>query len=182
MWRLIIEFCNDVYFQDKVAKARLVRRIQARRKLLKILRRLDFEKFEWLLEELQIKYIPYDPQAYYRVGKRETQRLAAEKKTLEVYEQKMQDLKAELTEEHKKFQVVKFQELAKIEEGMKAMGLEPQETMEDTLNMLKYGTTKPKLPKKLTRRQQVLAKKFALKAEAKREGDLYNYHKAISNL
>ena len=45
--------------QDKLAKSMLVERIQARKKYLKFLRLKDKEKFDWLLKELKIKFVPY---------------------------------------------------------------------------------------------------------------------------
>ena len=59
-------------FQDKVAKVRLIHRIQARRKLLKFLRIKDKEKFDWLLKELKIKFVPhrdYEKEEYWKYKK-----------------------------------------------------------------------------------------------------------------
>ena len=50
--------------QDKLNKARLVEKIQLRKKILKYLRRTDYQRFMWLLQELQIRYVL--PPEYYR--------------------------------------------------------------------------------------------------------------------
>ena len=65
-----------------MAKVRLIHRIQARRKLLKFLRIKDKEKFDWLLKELKIKFVPhrdYEKEEYWKYKKptKATRRISA---------------------------------------------------------------------------------------------------------
>lgn len=48
----------QAFRKDKCAKAQLVGRIQARKKYMRMLREIDYERFEEICEKLKIKYIP----------------------------------------------------------------------------------------------------------------------------
>lgn len=169
-------------FQDKVAKSQLVERIQSRKKKLRKLREVDFEKFEWLLDELKIKYVPYDAYSYRHYGKRAVRKMAARNRTLAMYKQKLNSLQIDLIEEKEKFDVIKMQELNVIEQQLSELGIEPQETLEATINMLKYGTPKVKKEPLKSRRQQLLEKKFAMYEERKTKEEEENYQKALYNI
>ncbi|ESO85767.1 hypothetical protein LOTGIDRAFT_235732 [Lottia gigantea] len=88
--------------QDKLNKSILVEKIQQRRKYLKFMRREDYERFEWLLEELQIQYIPV-PRYHIPEGKRNKRKSAAKAEAYAVRQKKIDDLKAKLEEEKHEF-------------------------------------------------------------------------------
>lgn len=48
---------DTLFVQDKHAKSQLIEKIQGRKKLLKFLRKEDYQRFMWLLKELQIRYV-----------------------------------------------------------------------------------------------------------------------------
>ena len=68
-----------------MAKSMLVEKLQARKKHLKFLRLKDKERFEWLLKELKIKFVPYrdfeknEYTAYYKATARVRRKTAAVK-------------------------------------------------------------------------------------------------------
>ena len=81
-------------FQDKAAKSYLIERINARNLFLRILRSQDTEKFQWLLEELKIKYIPLRSALEKRkLSKRALRKKVARDSMLQDKKDKLQELR-----------------------------------------------------------------------------------------
>ncbi|XP_066966408.1 small ribosomal subunit protein uS15m isoform X1 [Macrobrachium rosenbergii] len=59
--------------KDKPARCRLIELIARRKKLMKHLRRMDYKRFEWLLETLNLEYKPF-PTAYHWITRKDSLR------------------------------------------------------------------------------------------------------------
>lgn len=59
--------------RNTIEKGRLIELIAHRKKLLKHLRRMDYKRFEWLIEELNIEYKPF-PTAYHWITRKDSLR------------------------------------------------------------------------------------------------------------
>ena len=137
-------------------------RLQKRRSWVNKLRKLDIEKFDWLLKELKIKYIPYK-EFNFKLGKRARAKAAARDKFLAIKRQKMDEFREKLEAEREAFEKVKEKELEAIEKELKSLGIEEFKSFEDTIEALKYGKPLPaKSKRQKTRRQRNLEAKFEL--------------------
>lgn len=105
-----------------------------RKKLLKNLRKKDYEVFLWLLKELKIKY---SPQANYikPESKRAYYKRLAREEAMAYRDQKLEELREQLEEEKKVFEVEKAKVLAQIETDIKEHNL-------DKTQLLKYVKAK----------------------------------------
>ena len=145
--------------QDKVGKVQLLERIQGRRKKLKNLRKLDREKFEWLCNELKIKYVAV-PEFTKKYSKRSQRQKDAREAALNVRLEKLEVYRSKLEEQRKLFETFKQQELDDISKEMASLGLEMGDSLNSALIALDEKPIVVEKPKK--RRQLLLAMKFEM--------------------
>ena len=151
----------------------LLERIQKRRSWINQLRKRDIKKFDWLLKELKIKYIPYT-EFNFKIGKRALAKKAARDHFLAIKKQKMDEFREKLEQEREAFDKVKDKELQIIESELKLLGIQEIKSLQGTLDALKQGKHMlPQVKKRMRRRERILAKKFEL-YKHKREESLKN--------
>ncbi|KAK6187937.1 hypothetical protein SNE40_005855 [Patella caerulea] len=122
--RSLIAHCLQ-FRSDKRSKSILVEKIQKRKKYMKFLRREDYERFEWLLDELKIKYIP--PPAYYKfVSKRQKRKIEVKDAAYAVRQSKIDALKKKLEAEKEAFMQEKEEILAEIQKEAEKYELDPE--------------------------------------------------------
>lgn len=129
--------------KDKRSKSVLVEKIQMRKKILKFLRREDYQRFMWLLRELRIRYVlPKDYQ------KRETRRYkrkqAVFKAADELRKKKIAELREQLEAEREEFMKYKEATLQQIEEDIAKYSLDRSE-FEEKLKRQRIGRTFPRI-------------------------------------
>ncbi|XP_046577216.1 28S ribosomal protein S15, mitochondrial-like [Haliotis rubra] len=111
--RTVIPHCVK-FRQDKKNKAQLVEKIQMRKKLLKYLRKEDYQRFLWLLRELRIRYVPI--QEYHgHASKKFLKRSGTVKAAFNVRKQKLIELREQLDAERVDYEVYKQKALADIQ-------------------------------------------------------------------
>ncbi|KAL8599111.1 hypothetical protein ACOMHN_007827 [Nucella lapillus] len=109
--------------KDKLSKARLVEKIQLRKKMLKNLRRNDYQRFLWLLQELRIRYVL--PPDYHKLITRKYRRKQEVWEAANSLRQKKMDaLKAQLAAEKEDFLRHKEEVLKQLEEDAQSYGLD----------------------------------------------------------
>lgn len=163
-----VTFCVSINFgfieslfllQDKAGKSRLIERIQARNKWLRVLRTLDYEKFEWLLRELKIKHVPVVKYNRKESRQAERKRLAREE-GMAIREAKIAEFREKLEEEQLNFLEHREQEMADIEQQLKELGITEFSTLEGALEALGMSHTYERRPPYIKRRTLLLRKKF----------------------
>ncbi|KAK3580502.1 hypothetical protein CHS0354_001100 [Potamilus streckersoni] len=110
---------------DKRNKRLLVEQIQRRRKLLKFLKKQDYERFIWLLKDLKVKFINIPAFNKRETRKGRLKRLAQEE-SLALKRKKIEALKQQLAEEHKIFQEQKKQIMNTIEKDITNFNLDKE--------------------------------------------------------
>ncbi|KAL3883758.1 hypothetical protein ACJMK2_029990 [Sinanodonta woodiana] len=108
---------------DKRNKRLLVEHIQRRRKLLKYLKKQDYERFIWLLKDLKVRFINI-PLFNKRESRRDKIKRLAKEESLALKNKKIEALKQQLAEEHSKFQEQKKQIMDKIEKDIAEFSLD----------------------------------------------------------
>lgn len=121
--------------KDKLSKSRLVEKIQMRKKILKILRRTDYQRFLWLLQELRIRYVL--PPDYYR---QVTKRFRRKQRVWEAANN------------------LRLKKIAELKEQLEAEKADFLRSKEETLNEIqadaaKYGFDLEEFAKKLERKR-----------------------------
>ncbi|XP_067675229.1 small ribosomal subunit protein uS15m-like [Haliotis asinina] len=120
--RTVIPHCVK-FSQDKKNKAQLVEKIQMRKKLLKYLRKEDYQRFLWLLRELRIRYVPI--QEYHgHASKRFLKRSGTVKAAFDVRKQKLIELREQLDAEWVDYEVYKQTTLADIQNDIEKLCLD----------------------------------------------------------
>ena len=110
--------------QDKKSKALLIDRIQKRKKLIKMLRQEDYPKFEWLMKELNINYVPSPEYVYFKkTSKRVLRKQAVKEEMYALKKQKLADFQELMVKEREEFLKEKEQMLDKIEKELKEIQL-----------------------------------------------------------
>lgn len=160
--------------KDKVGKAQLVERIQARTRNLRNLRQLDHAKFIWILDQLNIKYTP-KPQYNRKLSKRATRKKAAREAAKAVRKAKLEAFRQKLEEEKVVFAEYKNKELARIAEELKELGAPEGASLLDSLAAVNIEVPVNKKEPFVSRRQLLLEKKFKLYAHRAKIPDTYEF-------
>ncbi|XP_059488073.1 small ribosomal subunit protein uS15m [Neocloeon triangulifer] len=100
--------------RNKRRKVILKEMIDRRRGYLDDLREIDYKRFEWLIEKLEIEYRP-KPEDNSRITRKNSIRKLTEEYCEKVREEKLDELKNKLQREREKFEVEKKQILEWIE-------------------------------------------------------------------
>lgn len=149
---------------DKKSKMTLIKMIWNRHKLLRKLRRRDYEKFTWLAEKMQLQYRPEKRMhEVKRVTKRAARKAVARNAFLDVKKQKLAEFRDKLASEREAFEKHKEAELSQIEALLKGLGINEMNSTHQVLEDLDLG--EPYLIKKekpKTRRQKIMEMKFEL--------------------
>ncbi|XP_041354970.1 28S ribosomal protein S15, mitochondrial-like [Gigantopelta aegis] len=120
--RNMIQHCLH-FNRDKRSKAVLVEKIQRRKKMMKYLRRQDYEHFQWLLRELKIKYVL--PPAYYgQITRKFRRKEEAVHEAVRLRREKLKTLEGELAQERVEFEKYKVKTLAQIEKDISDLNLD----------------------------------------------------------
>ncbi|KAK7107127.1 small ribosomal subunit protein uS15m-like [Littorina saxatilis] len=129
--------------KDKLNKSMLVEKIQMRKKILKILRRTDYQRFLWLLQELHIRYVLH-PLYYRRVTKKYRRKQEVWEAANSLRLKKIAALKDQLEAEKAEFLRYKEKALKQIEEDAKHYDLDLG-TFEEELKRKRIGKTYPRI-------------------------------------
>jgi ribosome assembly protein YihI (activator of Der GTPase) len=100
---------------------------------------MDYDKFLWLCEELQMKYVPI-PQYHRRLSKMATLKKVARDEALRIMKEKMEAFKLKLVKESEEFRSYKEQELMKIEEEIQELGLSDSDPIKKVHSIMKDGS------------------------------------------
>ncbi|CAD5114890.1 DgyrCDS3922 [Dimorphilus gyrociliatus] len=146
--------------KDKRSKTILHNRIAKRKKYLRLLKEMDEEKFNWILNELKIQYIPITPESFIKVSERDQQRRLILQEADNIKESKLKELREALAEEREKFEKEKEIELKDIEKRLNQLGISMKGKDVPTILANLEGMEKPPTVKKVSRRWMVLQKKF----------------------
>ncbi|XP_029051503.2 28S ribosomal protein S15, mitochondrial [Osmia bicornis bicornis] len=115
---------------NKRAKVFLKELIEKRKKCLKFLRSLDYGRFEWVLEQLNLEYklLPEKPNM---ISRKDSLRMLTEEYCNNIIQGKIDAYKVELKEKQKKFYLEKAEKLTFIMKEEKECGLTPTVTEEE---------------------------------------------------
>jgi hypothetical protein len=160
-YSLVLSCTLLCFNQDKRNKTLLHGRLRKRRRLIEELRKKDFEKFDWLLTQLKINYCPHDEPTL-GVGRKELRRRAAQDKLNTIIDKKMDEFRKHLAIEREEFERQKEKELKEIQHELKELGIDNMDSVENTLEALGFGEPYVKKGPVLSRRMQILARKFKL--------------------
>lgn len=116
--------------RDKKTFVFLKHLIDRRKKFLSKLRKWDYRRFEWILEQLNLTYKP-NPVEYYRVTRKDSMRKLTKKHCDELIQEKINAYKAELAEKKKIFLNSKVERLEFIRAEEIACGVEPTVSEEE---------------------------------------------------
>lgn len=100
----------DNFPRNKVFKVRLKELIDKRKKHLKYLRKWDYKRFEWLLENLDIVYKP-PPSQFIRVERKASLRKLTDKYCEEIKDERLKEYRLQLEEEQPAFLQEKIRSL-----------------------------------------------------------------------
>ncbi|XP_045195325.1 28S ribosomal protein S15, mitochondrial-like [Mercenaria mercenaria] len=116
--------------RNKRHKSYLIERIAKRKKLLKFLRKLDYDRFLWLLKELKVTWTPDDPYRYFnKLSKKAILKKEAREEMLSEKRKKVENIRAELETEKEKFYKMKEKVLQEIDNDIKEYGLNKVEIL-----------------------------------------------------
>ena len=152
-----------VLLQDKVAKAQLVERIQCRRQYLKRLRRVDVEKYEWLLARLEIRHVP-TPTPFRKPYKRELREAAVRDRATAIRDTAIADLRQRLDAERLEFAQFKTSEMEAIRADAATLGADLALPLAEALATVGVAVPTNQREPAVWRRTLLLRKKFALYA------------------
>nr|KAG5711230.1 hypothetical protein BaRGS_004874 [Batillaria attramentaria] len=127
--------------KDKKSKSVLVEKIQMRKKILKFLRREDYQRFLWLLRELRIRYV-LPPDYYKHESKRFKRKQEVFKAADELRKKKIAELREQLESEREEFMQYKAETLKQIEDDMAKYNLD-KEQFAAKLRRKREGKTYP---------------------------------------
>ncbi|KAJ1522891.1 hypothetical protein ONE63_002033 [Megalurothrips usitatus] len=128
--------------RDKKARADLKEIIEFRKKRMKLLRSLDYRRFEWLLEQLDLLYKPA-PTSHERVERKKSMRWLAQEYIDNFKQQKLNEYREKLDSQKQGFLEKKLAVMLSIVEEEKSFNVEPSFTsgdiaqVEEELNKLK---------------------------------------------
>ncbi|XP_063221832.1 small ribosomal subunit protein uS15m [Bacillus rossius redtenbacheri] len=115
---------------DKVLKVNLKELIEKRRKYLKLLRCYDYKRFEWLLEQLNVRYRPH-PRQYLKVTRKDSLRKLTNKHCEDLKERRLSEYKALLEGQKLSFLQEKLETLQQFQKDEQELGLEQTVSDED---------------------------------------------------
>ncbi|XP_076638587.1 28S ribosomal protein S15, mitochondrial [Colletes latitarsis] len=116
--------------RNKSSKIFLKELIDKRKKHLKLLRKWDYRRFEWVLERLNLVYKP-DPEVPGEVSRKESMRRLTQEHCDNIIQTKLNAYRDELNKQKKDFYLKKAEKLAFILKEEKECGLEPSVTEEE---------------------------------------------------
>lgn len=96
--------------QNKRMKALLKELIDRRKKFLKHLRRYDYRRFEWVLEKLDLKYVPA-PMSFHPIARKEAMRSIMRRYCRNIKQTRLDALKEELASQQLQFLAEKIKNL-----------------------------------------------------------------------
>jgi len=139
-------------------------------KLLR-LREMDYERYQWLCNELGLTYTPISSEwENFKYSKRAARKQAARKAFFSERNEKLLQLQKRLEEERVKFEIFKQKELDDLEAEMKSLGVQDMSSMETAYAELGLSDMLYRPPEKQNRRRLLLQRKFELyKDRAKQE-------------
>lgn len=108
----------------------LIEKIAARKKQLKFLRKLDFERFHWLLHELKIRYTPF-PRYYMRITKRYKRKQAVRKEARKLWNSKMEAFRKSVEAEKAEFYEKKEKMLEEMRRDMRELNIDEHKVFSD---------------------------------------------------
>jgi hypothetical protein len=169
--RNAIDYCLR-FRNDKVAKAKLIELIHRRKGHLRRLMIQDIDKFNWIQEQLRVKF-EEDPKWNKKQSKAATRKRIARDAAIAAVKDKVERMRKALDEEKVKFEKYKEAELADIERGLLELGVKDEAMMslEATLKALGHEDMLPKPKPRISRRRQILERKFALYMPQKKVKD-----------
>ncbi len=140
---------------------------------MKKLRFKDYEKFLWLCEELQIKYIPI-PEYTRRIPKRTAERNTIRKAALALRKEKLATFQKQLEEQRKVFNQHKEKEMEFIGKELADLALDEKSPIVQVYQALKAGRVELEehVHNPPGRRRMILEKKFELHEKRLREKQL----------
>ncbi|OAD61620.1 28S ribosomal protein S15, mitochondrial, partial [Eufriesea mexicana] len=122
--------------RNKKTKVFLKELIDKRNKYLKLMRKWDYRRFEWLLERLNLIYLP-QPKNAVKVSRKDSLRKLTNEYCSNVIKQKLNEYRDELRKEQELFYAEKAEKLALILKQEKEYGLTPSVTENDIKDALK---------------------------------------------
>lgn len=124
----------EQYPRNKKLKVQLKEMIDQRKKHLKYLRRWDYKKFEWLLENLDIVYKP-PPKEFHWITRKDSLRKLTEKYYKDTVEGKLNEYKLVLQEQQPAFLEEKIRSLEFIKSEQESCGVQVTVTDEEIENV-----------------------------------------------
>lgn len=146
--------------RNKCHKTYLINRIFKRKKLLRALRKLDYDRYMWLLKELQVTCSPVNPYEYFKfrtTGRRATLKRETREAVLAEKKRKLEEIKAELTKEKEKFFDLKGKIFEEIDRDIKEYGLDKVEVLTKFQKRLaEQQRLKMESQKKISKKKQII--------------------------
>lgn len=96
--------------RNKRMKVQLKEKIDKRKRFLRILRRQDYKKFEWVLEKLDLVYKDY-PEAYFRIERKASLRKLTKIHCDDIKQQRLDEYRTELEAQQLEFLEQKIKNL-----------------------------------------------------------------------
>ena len=137
--------------------------------MLKELRDIDYEKFLWICEKLDIVYTPPNPYKDFPLGRRAMRKKIARDKMIQMQKEKLAELEKRLEEEKVVFLKDKEIEMKALEAEMKQLGVTDFTDTETVLKQLLQDEYEPPAKGRPSRRRLILQKKFELYGKLKKE-------------
>lgn len=157
---------------DKLTKRRLIKMMAIRRCLLDLLKSMDIEKYTWLTSELQLKHKERGKFDDFKLSRKGLRKKVARDAAIALKKEKMEIFRTKLEQERIVFEKEKEEEMARIEEELKALGIgETMTSLKETLEALDLGDLAPRVEPWVSRRRLLLQKKFVLYGAKKKIRD-----------
>lgn len=151
-WTAIIRSLQQVmenYPRNRVLKVHLQELIDKRKKNLKHLRRWDYKRFEWILEQLDLEYKP-QPLNHYKVSRKDSLRKLTDEYCDKIRQDRLDTYRQELRNAQPAFLEEKIRTLEHIRTEQEECGVTPTVTtdeidkLRDQLVQLNANTTQDK--------------------------------------
>ncbi|XP_060575229.1 small ribosomal subunit protein uS15m-like [Ruditapes philippinarum] len=117
--------------RNKKHKAHLIERIAKRKKTLKKLRALDYDRFLWLLKELKLTWTPEDPYRYWKPCRRSRIKQGVRQEMRKEKREKIEKVQADIEQEKEKFYEMKQKVLEEIDKEIKQYGLDKEKILRE---------------------------------------------------
>jgi len=115
-------------FQNKKHKAYLVERIARRKKILGYLRQIDYDRYEWMLNELKVANEPRDPYKIFEKKSARVKEITEIRKNLRrTIQKKIKTVKQDLRSQEEDYFKEKEQILQDIDKDIEILGLNKDE-------------------------------------------------------